>query len=82
MNNGIELYNKANKLPVSKAAEFNALRKQSTAEFDRALPYLEKAVELNPKSTLALSNLRKYYSIKNNTAKVAELDAKIKAAQE
>ncbi len=82
MNNGIELYNKANKLPVSKAAEFNALRKQSTAEFDRALPYLEKSVELNPKSILALSNLRKYYSIKNNTAKVAELDAKIKAAQE
>lgn len=79
MNNGIELYNKANKLPASKTTEFNALRKQSEAEFDRALPFLQKASELDPKSELALKNLRTYYSIKNNTAKVAEIDAKIKA---
>jgi len=81
MNNGIDLYNKGNKLPTNKIAEYNALRKQSTAEFDRALPYLEKAVELNPKSILALRNLKQYYSIKNNTAKMNEVDAKIKALQ-
>jgi len=79
MNNGIELYNKANKLPASKNVEYNALKKQATMEFDRALPYLEKSVELSPKSSLALKNLRTYYSIKNNTAKVAEIDAKLKA---
>jgi len=79
MNNGIELYNKANKLPANKNAEYNAMKKQATTEFDRALPYLEKSVELSPKSSLALKNLRTYYSIKNNTAKVAEIDAKLKA---
>jgi tetratricopeptide (TPR) repeat protein len=79
MNNGIDLYNKANKLPTSKVAEFNAARKKSTIEFDRALPYLEKAVSLNPKSELALRNLKQYYLIKNNATKAAEVDAKIKA---
>jgi tetratricopeptide (TPR) repeat protein len=79
MNNGISIYNKANKLPTSKAAEAAATRKKAMAEFDRALPYLQKAVELNPKSATALSNLKQYYSINNNTAKMSELDAKIKA---
>ncbi len=49
------------------------------AEFDRALPYLQKAVELNPKSEMSLTNLKKYYQVNNNTAKIAEIDAKIKA---
>ncbi|WP_207425319.1 lipopolysaccharide assembly protein LapB [Pedobacter sp. SYSU D00535] len=81
MNNGIDTYNKANKLPASKTTEFNALRKQAVAEFDRALPYLEKASQINPKSNLALQNLKQYYMIKNNSAKAAEIDAKIKALQ-
>jgi len=79
MNNGIVIYNKANKVPSNKVAEYNALKKQAMAEFDRALPFLDKATQLDPKSELALKNLQKYYSIKNNTAKAAEIDAKIKA---
>jgi tetratricopeptide (TPR) repeat protein len=78
MNNGISIYNKSNKLPASKAAEAAVLKKKAMAEFDRALPYLQKAVDLNPKSAAALSNLKQYYSINNNTAKVNEIDAKIK----
>lgn len=79
MNNGIEIYNKANKLPANKQTEYAATMKKAQAEFDRALPFLEKAVELNPKSDLALRNLKTYYTIKNNKAKVDEIDAKIKA---
>lgn len=79
MNNGIDIYNKANKLPSNKQAEYSATLKKAMAEFDRALPYLEKSVELNPKSELALKNLKTYYTIKNNKAKADEIDAKIKA---
>ncbi|KAA8478512.1 hypothetical protein BDE36_2913 [Arcticibacter tournemirensis] len=79
MNNGIEIYNKANKLPANKQTEYAATMKKAQAEFDRALPFLEKAVELNPKSDLALRNLKTYYTIKNNKAKADEIDAKIKA---
>ncbi|WP_374164180.1 tetratricopeptide repeat protein [Arcticibacter sp. MXS-1] len=79
MNNGIEIYNKANKLPSNKQAEYASTMKKAQAEFDRALPFLEKSVELNPKSELALKNLKTYYTIKNNKAKIDEIDAKIKA---
>ncbi len=79
MNNGIEIYNKANKLPANKTTEYTATMKKAQAEFDRALPYLDKAAQLNPKSELALRNLKTYYSIKNNKAKIDEIDAKLKA---
>lgn len=85
MNNGIEIYNKANsqynnkKLTPAQLAEYNKIKAKATAEFERALPFLEKAVELNPKSKLALNNLRYYYSVRSNNAKVAEIDAKINA---
>lgn len=79
MNNGIVIYNQANKLPTSKQTEYTATMKKAQAEFDRALPYLTKAVELNPKSELSLKNLKTYYTIKNNKAKIDEIDAKINA---
>jgi len=81
MNQGIELYNKANALPTSKQKEYEASMKQANALFDKAFPYLEKAVELDPKSRLALENLRTYYVVKNNVAKVTELKSRIDALQ-
>jgi tetratricopeptide (TPR) repeat protein len=79
MNNGIGIFNKANKIPTNKVAEYNAMKKLAITEFDRALPYLEKATQLNPKSELALRNLHQYYNVKNNPTKAAEVAAKIKA---
>ncbi len=79
MNRGIELYNKANKLPANKQTEYNAQMKLAMVEFDKAFPYLEKATELDAKSELALRNLKTYYQIKKNEAKMKEIDEKIKA---
>lgn len=79
MNQGIELYNKANALPTSKQKEYDAMMKEAVAQFDQAFPYLQKAVELDPKSRLALENLKTYYVVKRNDAKVSELQAKINA---
>lgn len=81
MNNGIEIYNKANKLPTSKQTEYKAMMNKANAEFDRALPYLQKATELDPKSRLALENLRTYYVVKGNTAKASEVKKQIDAIQ-
>ncbi|MBC7914514.1 MAG: tetratricopeptide repeat protein [Pyrinomonadaceae bacterium] len=87
MNNGIDTYNDANKkfggktLNAAQLAQYNAIKKKATADFEKALPYLTKATEINPKSAMALSSLRTYYKAKSNTAKVAEIDAKLKALQ-
>ncbi len=79
LNNGIELYNSANKLPQSKQKEYDAMIKKANAEFDSAFPYLKKASDLNPESRIALENLKTYYVIKKNQAKVDEITQKIKA---
>lgn len=85
MNRGIDLYNAANKqysgksLTPAQLAQYNAAKKKATAEFDKALPYLQKAAEIDPKSKLALNNLISYYHAKSDKAKVAELEARLKA---
>lgn len=81
LNRGIEDYNAANKLPQSKQKEYDAMMKKANSQFGAAFPYLEKAVELNPKSKLALDNLKTYYIIKKNQAKVDEITKKIAALQ-
>jgi tetratricopeptide (TPR) repeat protein len=81
LNNGIDLYNKANTLPANKQKEYDAAMKAAFVEFDRAFPYLDKAVKIDPKSSNALQNLKTYYVIKKNAAKVAELSKQISALQ-
>lgn len=81
LNKGITLYNAANKLPQSKQKEYDGMIKQALAEFEAAFPYLKKAAELDPKSRLALDNLKTYYIIKKNQAKVDELTKQINALQ-
>ena len=82
LNRGIDLYNKANKLPASKQKEYDAMMKQANAEFDKAFPYLDKASVLTPKSRTALENLKTYYLIKKNNAKVTEITKRLSEATE
>ncbi len=83
MNSGIEKYNAANKkfgnknLVAAQVTEYNKAKAQATAEFDKALPYLLKATEIDPQSKIAWTNLRAYYNAKSNKQKVAEIDAKL-----
>ena len=51
--------------------------KKASTQFDIALPYLQKAADLDPSSRLALENLKKYYIIKKNKEKVDELSNKL-----
>jgi tetratricopeptide (TPR) repeat protein len=81
LNNGIDMYNKANTLPANKQKEYDLAIKAAQVDFDRAFPYLDKAVKIDPKSLIALQNLKTYYVIKKNTAKVAELTKQISALQ-
>lgn len=85
MNNGVDIQNSAakqfggKKLTPAQLAKYNEIKKKADAEFDRSLPYLLKATELDPKSRIAWSNLKAYYQAKNNQAKILEVHAKLKA---
>jgi hypothetical protein len=79
MSSAVEDYNTANKLPVSKQKEYTALQAKANASADKAKPYLDKAVALDPKSVNALGNLRNYYIIKKDVARGAEIKKRIDA---
>jgi tetratricopeptide (TPR) repeat protein len=77
LNKGINLFNQANQLPQNQQKEYEAMVKLGELELDKALPYLVKSSELDPKSRIALENLKTYYVIKRNQEKVNEISAKL-----
>lgn len=77
LNKGINLFNKANQLPQNQQKEYEAMIKIGEVELEKALPYLIKSNELDPKSRIALENLKTYYIIKKNQEKVTEISAKL-----
>ena len=86
MKPAIDIYNDARLMPANKEKEYEAMRIKADAQFELAKPYLQRAVDLNPKSSDALSDLRNYYKGKydpahaaDNTAKAAELKKQIDA---
>ena len=80
LNKVIDLFNKTNNANLAQA-EYDVEIQKAYDIFDSALPYLEKAVEVDGSSFLALNNLKKYYEIKEDNAKIAELQARIDALQ-
>jgi hypothetical protein len=64
-------------LPQNQQKEYEAMIKLGEVELDKALPYLTRSTELDPKSRIALENLKTYYIIKKNQEKVTEISAKL-----
>ncbi|MDB5135177.1 MAG: hypothetical protein JWP37_1780 [Mucilaginibacter sp.] len=75
----IDAYNAAQQLPVNDTKAYDAAMANASKQFDAAKPYLLKAVELNPKSKDALTNLKSYYLGKKDTASANETQKKIDA---
>lgn len=73
----IDTYNAANKLPANKQKEYDLQMAKAVTQFNVAKPYLLKAVELNPKSSEALTNLLSYYRGIKDNANAAKIQAQI-----
>ncbi|RCH55938.1 hypothetical protein DJ568_04080 [Mucilaginibacter hurinus] len=81
INPAIDTYNAANQLPTNQQKEYEAGMAKANKQFDAALPYLQKAVELNPKSPEALTNLKTYYLGKKDVANANKTQKQIEALQ-
>lgn len=79
LNRGIDQWNRIHNDRDMERATYEAEIKKVHGVFDEALPFLERAVELNGENRIALSNLQKYYQIKEDNEKVAEIQARIDA---
>jgi tetratricopeptide (TPR) repeat protein len=78
-NQGVEIYNKVKDLPISKEKEYNAGVAKFKASFKKALPYLEKALEIQPKDLNTLLSLKEVYAKLDNFPKSAEMKKRIEA---
>ena len=60
-NRGVKQFDVANAVPPSDQVKYEAEKKKSDEEFIKAVPYLEKAVEFNPKDTYISEQLKNLY---------------------
>jgi len=75
----INIYNAAQLLPVTQVKAYNDAMAKANAQFDIAKPYVLKAVELNPNSLDALTNLRSFYLGKKDEVNANAIQKKIDA---
>ena len=79
LNPGLDEYNAANQLPTNQQKEFDLAIAKAKADLEIAKPYLQKAVDLNPKSVDALTNLRAYYLVGQDMVNANKLQKQIEA---
>jgi len=82
MSPALALFNTAQKLPANKQKEYDDDMAKASALFDQAKPYLLKAVQVNPKSTDALANLKTYYLGKKDYANATAITKQIDALKQ
>ena len=78
-NQAAEMANKANDIPASKAAAYDAAKKQFDAKFKESQPYLEKAHDLNPTDMATLQSLKTLYVRIGDTKKAEAIKAAMDA---
>lgn len=80
-NSGVEVYNKTKDLPMSKEKEYNAGKKKYTEAFNKSLPYLEKALALQPTDVNTMLSLKEVYAKLDMLSKSAEMRKRIEATK-
>jgi len=78
-NQGVEMNKKAN--DIKDNAKYEAAKKQADTKFKAALPYLEKAFEINRKDSGVLQSLKVLYSRAGNQEKVNMINKAIEEAK-
>lgn len=76
-NNGAEIFNQANDLPLNEMKKSEELRTVANNKFTTALPYLEKAHELNPSDRNTMISLKQLYVRTNQTEKYNKINEKL-----
>lgn len=81
VNKAAAINDEANRLPLDETAKFDKLKAEADGYLERAMPYLEKAITLQPDDLNTLFTLKQIYARTNKPDKVKEVQEKINAAQ-
>jgi len=76
-NEGVAFIDSANNLPINKLNEINALMEKANERFRMALPYMEKAHNVNPADQATIEVLLKLYARLDMKEKYDSLKAKV-----
>jgi len=79
VNKAVVYDDKAKNLPLDADAEFKSLKAQADKYLEAAIPYLEKACELQPTDLSTLNSLKQIYIRQQKTDKIKAINEKINA---
>jgi Tfp pilus assembly protein PilF len=81
VNKAASINDEATKLPLEETVKFDKLKKEADNYLEKALPFLEKATDLQPDDVNTLFTLKQIYSRTNKPDKVKSVQEKINAIQ-
>jgi len=81
VNKAATINDEATKLPLEASVKFDKLKAEADSYLEKALPFLEKAIELQPADINTLFTLKQIYARTNKPDKVKAVQEKINAAQ-
>jgi len=79
VNKAVVYDDKAKNLPLDADAEFKSLKAQADKYLEEAIPFLEKACELQPTDVSTLNSLKQIYIRQQKTDKIKAINEKINA---
>jgi tetratricopeptide (TPR) repeat protein len=77
VNKAAAVLDAANQLPLEKEKEYNEMKAQAEEYLGKALPYLEKAHEIDPTDRNTMISLKEIYTRQNKFDKVKEMNEKL-----
>ena len=77
-NRGVKQVDIANAVPANEPEKYEAEKAKADVEFKKAIPYMEKAHECNPKDRYTLESLKALYYRQKMTDKQKEVEEKMK----
>jgi tetratricopeptide (TPR) repeat protein len=76
-NSAAEKVNEANNIPINDTKKYEAAKSNYLAEFNKALPYFEQALKVDPENYNTLRSLREIYDRLGDVDKANEIGAKL-----
>ncbi len=77
-NRGVKQVEAANAVPANEPEKYELEKEKANVEFVKAIPYMEKAHEYNPKDRYALESLKALYYRQGMVDKLKEVEEKLK----
>jgi tetratricopeptide (TPR) repeat protein len=78
VNQAADILDKANDLPLDAVAEYDKQKALADEMLNKAVPYLEKSLDLNPEDLNTMVSLKEIYTRLGMTEKLKSIDEKLK----